>query len=227
MRFAALMTASAAFGGCGGSRPSPPLPSEAQPLTAAEATLLLDEFIPATPNRYDLTWTYSTRQATHRGRATAWFVPPDSLRFEYRAPFGRRGAAVFVGQRVVWANPEETVKDLIPATQLFWIALGIPVTPEASEPPTRTQRPDGWALRYVQGDTVLLFNLTRGTPLNLTAMLTHGRRVFGTAYVAYTDSTTLPTQGRMMFPQSSAVFSATVEEVDTLASVDRGMFQKP
>jgi hypothetical protein len=187
----------------------------------------LEEFVPEHPRRYDLTWSYTTRQATHRGRAVAWFVPPDSLRFEYRAPFGRRGAAVFVGQRVLWATPEETVKDLIPATQLFWVVLGIPVPPVASDPPTRTMREDGWALEYVVGDTALVFNLTRGSPPNLTAMLTRGRRVYGTAYAAFSDSTGLPFEGRMMFPESSALFTAIIDSVDADARVERGLFRKP
>jgi len=223
---AAIITVAAMSVGCGGSSPVPS-PRVAVPATVIEAVDLLQDFIPEHPSRYDLEWTYQRQGRTTRGRAVTTFIPPDSLHFEYRAPFGRRGEAVFIGQRVIWANPEETVKTLIPATQLFWVVLGIPLPPDEVEPPRITLRADGWALQYVTGDTVLVFNHTRGSPSNLTAMLTHDGRVFGTAYVAFSDSTALPARGRMMFPGSSALFSATFEAVDRLAQVDRSLFKKP
>jgi len=219
------VTAALAVGSCGGISQSPYV-AAAEPVAALEPSAMLDEFTPDYPSRFSLDWTYETEEGMTRGRAVAWFIPPDSLRFDYRAPFGRRGAAVFIGQDVIWATPEETVKTLIPATQLFWVVLGIPIPPAKSGPPKSTLRVDGWALQYVTGDTVLVFNYTPGSPPNLTAMLTHDGRVYGTAYVAFSDSTALPVTGRMMFPRSSALFSARFRAVDTLALVDRGLFGK-
>ena len=69
-------------------------PAGLPPLSRAMLTEWLAPHQPVEPLRYDLRWTYQTQQGSAKGRAAVVFVPPDSVRFDYRAPFGRSGAAV-------------------------------------------------------------------------------------------------------------------------------------
>ncbi|HEY2824716.1 MAG TPA: hypothetical protein VGI83_04155, partial [Gemmatimonadales bacterium] len=87
------------------------------------------DLAPQRPARYDLKWRFENKQGNASGRAVARIAPPDSLRFDYRAPFGHSGAAVILGDSALWARPAADVKNLIPATPLFWLALGAPQAP--------------------------------------------------------------------------------------------------
>ena len=64
-------------------------------------------------------------------------APPDTLRFDYRGPFGRSGAAVIVADSALWVVPQRDARELLPAAPVFWAALGIP------QPPPRDARLSG------------------------------------------------------------------------------------
>ena len=98
---AAMMASACARG------PAPLAPEDLPEISRTEVSAWVDGYVPPRAQRYDLRWTYETQKGKARGRAAVRFVPPDSIRFDYRGPFGRSGAAMVVGERVVWAEPDE------------------------------------------------------------------------------------------------------------------------
>jgi len=53
-------------------------------------------------------------------------APPDTLRFDYVGPLGLgSGAAVIIGDSVLWADPEKDFRSLVPAIPLLWAAFAM------------------------------------------------------------------------------------------------------
>src|SRR3989441_12210527 len=70
---------------------------------------------------------FKYRDERHRwaGRGTTRVAPPDSLRFDYTGPLGLgAGAAVVVGDSVLWADPKENFNSLVPAVRMLLGAIG-------------------------------------------------------------------------------------------------------
>ncbi|UCG86879.1 MAG: hypothetical protein JSW71_23800 [Gemmatimonadota bacterium] len=202
-------------------------PAGLEPLDAATASNWAAEFQPQQAARYDLRWTYTTQRGSVRGRASVRVAPPDSLRFDYRGPFGRSGAAVVVGDGVIWSEPEEDVDQLIPVAPLFWAALGV-----AREPPadaavfgleTATQR----IWQYVTGGDTLSYVVTGEPPYRLQAEMRSFDAVVGLVELEYDDSTRAPVEATMSFPASASIFLLSVENLETVASFGPDTWKRP
>ena len=69
----------------------------------------------------------------YAGRGSARIAPPDSMRFDYAGPLGLgSGAAVVIGDSVLWADPEKNFRSLVPAIPMLWAALGM-IRPPAAD----------------------------------------------------------------------------------------------
>jgi hypothetical protein len=141
-------------------------------------------------------------------------IPPDSLRFEYRAPFGRHGAALIVGAEVVWAEPKDDVQRLIRVVPLLWAALGVPWRPRGvGEVETRPKgEPAGWSIAWA--DTVLTYVRRTGPPSGMTTQMLAGQRAVGTAYVAFYEASQFPKEGRVQFADARTRLTFVVDSVD-------------
>src|SRR5205085_2537672 len=73
--------------------PQPIAPAGMAPIPAATVREWVSGYQMKTPGRYDLRWTYRTQKGAAKGRASMRIAPPDSLRFDFRGPFGKSGAA--------------------------------------------------------------------------------------------------------------------------------------
>lgn len=104
------------------------------------------------------------QSATAVGRGNVFIALPDSLRFDFRFPFGsNRGAAFVVGERVQWAQPEERVKELVPSYPLLWAMLGHARPPAPGDRLLGLEDANTIAWRYVNGaDTVDYFRSRTG-----------------------------------------------------------------
>lgn len=164
--------------------------------------------------RYRIRWRLQTRTGATTGRAVATIAPPDSLRFEYHAPFGRRGAAVIVGGDVVSAEPQKDVRRLIEVAPLLWAALGIPWSPHGiGEVGARpTGEPAGWRITWA--DTVITYVRRAGSPRGMTAQMLAGHRAVGTAYVAFGEPGNRPTKGRIQFVAARSLLTFVVDSVE-------------
>ncbi len=205
------------------------LAPEALPAMSRErATQWAQPFRPDGARRYDLRWTYQTQQGTTRGRAALRFVPPDSVRFDYRAPFGRSGAAVVVGDEILWSRPEEDVDRLIQIAPLFWAAMGIPLDPPADASVLGMQVADVRTWQYaIRGDTLTYQASTVLPGASLRAEMLAGREIVGTADVAFADSALTPVRATMLFPGSASAVYFTVEAIETLNDIDPAIWDEP
>jgi hypothetical protein len=213
-------------GGCAG-RPGPIVPETLPAVSRAEADAWVEGYAPDHPLLYTLRWRHETQKGGASGRATVRFVPPDSIRFDYRGPFGRSGAAVLVGEKVVWSEPQEDAEGFVGVAPLFWAAIGIPQYAAASAELTgrRDERVQLW--RYSNGTDTLTYRTVVGSPATLEAELRHNGARVGLAEVTFADSTGLPEKALMRFPQDATVITFTVRAIEPLASVDPDIWRQP
>ena len=230
----ALLTAVLGAGGCLPGMP-PLTPAESAPLTVSGLAPLtpatvaewVRAFQPHHPMRYEVRWWLRTNRRGSQGRGVVIVAPPDSVRVDYRAPLGRRGAAVLIENEIVWSVPEETIGRLISSPPLFRAALGIPGLPPPTASVSGRTRPEDQVWRYTTGDTTLTYVQTARSSRTLTAQLIVDGRMVGTSFVALSDSTGLPVNGRLRIHESGTLFAFTVEATELLSSVDPDIWKHP
>lgn len=201
-------------------------PAGLGPVSRDSVATWVAAYAPASPRRYDLRWRFFTPRGSTAGRAAVRVSAPDSLRFDYRGPFGRSGAAVLVRDSAVWAEPEKDARDLIPMAPLFWAALGLPLAP----PPDAELfgRPDGVgrAWRYVvRGDTMDLVEVGAGPERLLTEL--RRDRILATTEIRFRPGTRVPLEGQMRFPAEGTAFTFTVEAIDSTSAFDPSIWRRP
>lgn len=194
-------------------------PTGLTPLAPDTARAWAAALAPTGSVRYDLRWRYTTQQGSSAGRAAVRVAPPDTLRFDYRGPFGRSGSALIVGDVVIWAQPEEDARSLLPAAPLFWAALAIPQPPPAGADVYGRRWEHQVAWRYVTGTDELDYIVRRSTsPGELLAELRSADRIVGATTARFETGGAHPREARIVFPGDAALFTFTVEAVDTLAT---------
>jgi len=82
--------------------------------------------LPRTPALIRFRWHYQDERVKYAGRGTVRIAPADSLRFDYVGPLGLgSGAAVIIGDSVVWADPDKDFRSLVPAVPMLWAAFAM------------------------------------------------------------------------------------------------------
>lgn len=180
---------------------------------------------PAAPTRIDLRWRFTNQQGSAAGRAVVRYQGPDTLRFDYRAPFGRSGAALFVGPEAVWSEPADDVANLIPAAPLFWVSLGLPLDPAAGEAVTGLEREGVRAWRLVDAGDVLDVVWQRQAA-TLRGEFRRGERTIGTVEVQY-DSTGHPATAELLFPGDAARVTFRFEAVESVDAFGPDVWRRP
>ena len=212
-----------------GCRPSLGLvtPDGMEPLSSETEWAWIADLVPTEATLYDLRWTFRTQQGATRGRAAIRLVPPDSIRFDYRGPFGRSGAAVVVGDSVVWAEPEEDASEIIPVAPLFWAAIGVArQAPVGSDVYGLQVGPERFWRYDVAGD-VLTYVVSRDPGLKLQTEMRRMDQLVGVVETVYSDSTGAPHQAIMTFPATASQFLFEFRNVEKLESVDPDVWKRP
>ncbi len=221
-----MMTLAALASGCVG-RIHSIAPDNLAPVGADSVTAWAAAFRPTVRLKYDLRWRFENDRGKASGRAVARFAPPDTLRFDYRAPFGRSGSALIVGQRAVWSEPEGDVDDLIPVAPVLWAALGIemPLDDVDSLLGGVTSTQDAW--RYQHGDDALDYVHVRMPSPRLLAERRTGGRILGIADLALGGTPGAPRLAVMRFPRGQSTFELTIGQVDTVATFPPETWRRP
>ena len=82
--------------------------------------------LPRAPALIRFRWHYQDERVKYAGRGTVRIAPPDTLRFDYAGPLGLgSGAAVVIGDSVLWADPEKNFRSLVPAIPMLWAAFAM------------------------------------------------------------------------------------------------------
>ena len=189
-------------------------------MSAGDVAGWVDEFALAQPTQVRLRWRFRNTQGRSSGRAVVRLAPPDTLRFDFRGPFGKSGSAVVVGGQALWAAPEQDFEDLIPVAPVFWAALGI-----ASRPPEGAQvfgldGPERRAWRFERRDEATDFIFVRGPEPKLLAELRVHDEILATSELRLDGDTRQPVSAMMTFPLEGSRFSFTIEAIDTVAAYD-------
>ena len=182
---------------------------------------------PSSATRYDLRWTFQTQQGAVRGQAAVRIAPPDTLRFDYRGPFGRSGAAFLVDEDLVWAEPEGEVELLIQAIPLFWAALGLPRDPPPGSGIFGIETEGNRRWQYgVNGDT-LAYAVRTMPERRFLASMRRLDDVLGHVEVNYDAQTNLPTKVTLTFPETASRFLMDVTSIDTTVTFSADVWKRP
>lgn len=184
--------------------------------------------LPHTPTLIRFRWRYEDEQVKYAGRGSARIAPPDSMRFDYAGPLGLgSGAAVVVGDSVLWADPEKNFRSLVPAIRMLWAAFGMVRPPADDAEVFDAQLVDSlsrrrrvvWRFANVQDTLEYLATDTAGRVLSLEAeWRRRGARVARSR--AQFDAAQRPLSARVDFFEAGerrARFELTVGVVDTAA----------
>lgn len=203
-------------------------PEHLAPLPADSAAAWAAAFQPARPLQFELRWTFENRDGRAAGRATARYAPPDTLRFDYRGPFGRSGSALIVGDAAVWSEPEGDVDELVPVAPVLWASLGIMLAPAADATFLGADTEEGRAWRHVWNGRALDYIATREPAPRLLAELREDTRILGVTEVTLAGPAPAhPASAVMRFPERRSTFSLTVRQVDTVASYPPDTWKRP
>lgn len=203
-------------------------PTNLAPMPPDSAAAWASPFQPTVPLLFELRWRFENREGTAAGRATARYAPPDTLRFDYRGPFGRSGSALVVGDEAVWSAPEGDVDNLVPVAPVLWAALGIVRPPAGDSRVLGSETPERQAWRYATGDREVDYIRVMGARPRLLAELREGGRILGVVETALDSAgTARPVTSEMRFPAQRSKFSLTVRQVDSVAAYPPGTWDRP
>jgi hypothetical protein len=203
-------------------------PTNLAPMPPDSAAAWASPFQPTVPLLFELRWRFENREGTAAGRATARYAPPDTLRFDYRGPFGRSGSALVVGDEAVWSAPEGDVDNLVPVAPVLWAALGIVRQPVEGSRVLGSETPERHAWRYATEDREVDYIRVMGARPRLLAELREGGRILGVVETALDSAgTARPVTSEMRFPAQRSKFSLTVRQVDSVAAYPPGTWDRP
>ena len=197
------------------------------PANRDSATLWSRTTLPRAATLIRFRWRYRDEQVKYAGRGTARIAPPDSLRFDYAGPLGLgSGAAVIIGDSVLWADPAKNFRSLVPAIPMLWAAFGMVRPPAGDAAVFGAQLKDSvkqtrrvvW--RFAQPEDTLDYVVTdsAGRASILEAEWRRPGKVVARSR-SQLDAQGRPASARVDFPEGEARFELTVVAVDTAAVI--------
>jgi hypothetical protein len=189
--------------------------------------------VPRGPTLIRFRWRYQDGRVKYAGRGTARIAPPDSLRFDYAGPLGLgSGAAVIIGDSVLWADPAANFRSLVPAIPMLWAAFAM-VRPPADDAHVfgvqlvdslSQQRRVVW--RFAQPEDTLDYLVTDSAGHGSMLQAEWRRRGEMVARSrSQLDALAHPASARVDFPEASARFELTVVAVDTAAVIPPALWR--
>ena len=185
----------------------------------------IGKMTPSRSRQYEIRpWRFRNEAGSAAGRAVIRIVPPDSMRFDYRGPFGKSGNVALVGDSALWMTSDD-LQGLVTYAPLFWTALGIPLAPPDTVALFSLVGDGFRAWRYILAQDTLDFVL-QGSPANrLLGEIRRQGQVLAQARVELDTLTGFALEARIDFYNVSR-FEFTVQSVDTLVSFDETIWQQ-
>jgi len=224
-RAASYIAAGMWVAACGG-RPAPLVPEPLASVAAESVAVWTGLRGPTRPTLLRFRWRYRDERVAGGGRVIARVAPPDSVRVDWATTLNlKTGAAVVIGDSLMWADPpEEFPESAPPAVMLIWTALGVirPPDPAMTVFGGRDSTQTVW--RYVEGRDTIDFRLSGAAPRLLESqwrrdrrLMAHGRTVLGPAG--------LPQSVRIDVPERPARFELTFVAMDTSAAFPSALWR--
>lgn len=208
---------------------SPLVPIAVVPVARDSAVAWTRTTLPRTPTRIRFRWRYQDERVKYAGRGTLRIGPPDSLRFDYAGPLGLgSGAAVVMGDSVLWADPEKSFRSLVPAIPMLWAAFAMVRPPVDAAEVLGAQLTDSLSprrrviWRFAQPGDTLDYAVTDSAGHRSVVEAEWRRRGERVARSrSQLDAMGRPASARVDFPENSggARFELTVVSIDTAAVI--------
>lgn len=226
-RVASYIAAGVWLTACSG-RPAPLVPEPLAPVTADSVAGWVGLSGPSRPTMLRFKWRYRDERVSGAGRGTARVAPPDTVRVDWATTFNiKTGAAVLIGDSLVWADPKQDFPESPPpAVQLIWTALGVMRPPAAAMAVYGGRDSTQTVWRYVDGggrDTID-FRLQTAGPRTLEAEWRRDRRVMARSRTVLGPEG-LPQSVRVDVPERPARFELTIVAVDTTAEFPAALWR--
>jgi hypothetical protein len=204
---------------CGG-RPAPLIPEPLAAVPAESIAAWTGLHGPTRPTLLRFQWRYRDDRVGVRGRGAAQVAPPDSVRIDWVGPLGfGRGAAVVIGDSLVWANPKKDFPESPPpAVVLIWTALGVIRPPDSAMTVSGGRDSTQTVWRYVEGRDTISFRLSVALPQLLESEWRRDRRLIARGHTVLGPAG-LPQTVRIDVPERPARFELTFVAVDTTATI--------
>ncbi|MFN2571538.1 MAG: hypothetical protein ABR537_07995 [Gemmatimonadales bacterium] len=179
--------------------------------------------LPRTPTLIRFRWRYQDEQVKYAGRGTARIAPPDSLRFDYAGPLGLgSGAAVVIGDSVLWADPAANFRSLVPAIPMLWAAFAMARPPAREATVLGAEVADSlharrrvvWRFAQVEDTLDYVVTDSAGGESMLEVEWRRRGKVVARSR-SQLDPLERPASARVDFPEASGRFELTVVAVDT------------
>ena len=117
--------------------------------------------LPRTPTVIRFRCHYQDERVKYAGRGSVRVAPPDSLRFDYVGPLGLgSGAAVVIGDSVLWADPDKSFRSLVPAIPMLWAAFAMVRPPADNATVLGAELGDRTVWRFAQPEDTLDYMVT-------------------------------------------------------------------
>ena len=197
------------------------------PVARDSAVAWIRATLPRTPTLIRFRWRYQDERVKYAGRGTVRIAPPDSLRFDYAGPLGLgSGAAVVIGDSVLWADPEENFRSLVPAIPMLWAAFAMVRPPADDANVLGAQLVDSLShkrrvvWRFAQPQDTLDYMVTdsAGRESMLEAEWRRRGKMVARSR-SRLDAMERAASARVDFAEASARFELTVVSVDTAAVI--------
>lgn len=158
----------------------PVVPPGAATLTSEQIRPWVEATRPTGHSVRQFKWLFQDDRSSAGGVGRARVASPDTLRFDARGPLGSgRMAALVVGDQPVWADPEESVAQIVPDYTLLWAMFGVArmPNPRASLRGLDDGRTMIW--EYALGRDTVVYARRTESPGRLVAEVRRSGRVFG------------------------------------------------
>lgn len=215
----AWIASATALAGCAGRLPGPVMPTAIPSVSADSVATWVAATQLEVPLRIQFGWRLQDGRGATPGRGAVVVIRGDSLRADFRLPLGAgSGAIALVGDRGLWAEPEDEVRKLIPNFPLLWALIGHarPPGPGDSLRAFANERLVAW--QYTNGIDTTDYLLVRGPRRELVVDVRVAGQRLGRVYTIFGDNGVMA-RARLDIPSPSGRLELTFRSMtvpDTL-----------
>jgi hypothetical protein len=185
------------------------VPAGAAPVSRQQVGQWVTATVPTEHRLHKFKWLFQDERSSAGGRGSARIAPPDSLRFDAAGPFGSgAGAAAFVGDTPLWAEPPDAVKKLVPNYPLMWAMFGVASMPENGAELRGLTTGTTTAWQYASPSDTIEYARTTGDPVRFVAVVRQNGKLVGRAETEL-DSAGAPLRSRLTVPSAPAQLDLT------------------
>jgi hypothetical protein len=203
------MAAAGVLAACAGRMPGPSFPAAIPAVSTDSITIWVAATRPEVPLRIQFGWRLQDGSGWTPGRGSVTLIRGDSLRADFRLPLGAgSGALALVGNRGLWAEPEEEVRRLIPNFPLLWALIGQARPPSDGDALEAFANERMAAWRYTNGADTTDYMLVRGAQVELVVDVRVAGQRLGRVYTIFGDNG-LMARSRLDVPEPSGRLELT------------------